>query len=157
MQIANDKVVTMHYKLSLSNGEILDSSFERNAPFSFLAGHNQIIPGLEKSIIGLKTGDKKTVDVQPGEAYGERDDNLVQIVPRNQIPEEIELFEGKVLQAQGPQGVPMEVTVVKVDNEEVTIDMNHPLAGQTLHFDVEIIGVRDATPEELEHGHTHDE
>ncbi len=157
MQIANDKVVTMHYKLSLGSGEILDSSFERNAPFSFIAGHNQIIPGLEKSLMGMKAGDKKAIEVQPDEGYGERDDNLVQIVPREQIPEEIELFEGKVLQAQGPQGVPLEVTVVKVTDEEVTIDMNHPLAGQTLHFDVEIMEVRDATPEELEHGHTHDE
>ncbi|NOZ62064.1 MAG: peptidylprolyl isomerase [Calditrichaeota bacterium] len=157
MQIANDKVVTMHYKLSLDSGEVLDSSFDRDAPFSFLAGHDQIIPGLEKSLIGMKAGQKKMVEVEPSEGYGERDDNLVQVVPRNQIPEDIELFEGKVLQAQGPQGIPLEVTVKTITDNEVTIDMNHPLAGEKLHFDVEIMGVRDATAEELEHGHTHDE
>ncbi|OQX83364.1 peptidylprolyl isomerase [candidate division KSB1 bacterium 4484_87] len=156
MQIANDKIVIMHYKLSLDSGEVLDSSFDRNSPFSFLAGHNQIIPGLEKSLMGMKAGDKKIVDVEPGDGYGERDEKLIQVVPRDQIPGDIELFEGKVLQAQGPQGIPLEVTVVGVTDQEVTIDMNHPLAGERLHFDVEIMEVRDATDEELEHGHSHE-
>lgn len=155
MQVAVDKVVTMHYKLSLASGEVLDSSFERNEPFSFLAGHNQIIPGLEKSLMGMDVGDKKTISVEPNEAYGERDDELVQAVPRNQIPPEIDLQVGKILQAQGPQGIPIEVTIVGITDDEVTVDMNHPLAGETLNFDVEILDVRDATKEELEHGHSH--
>ncbi|USN43929.1 MAG: peptidylprolyl isomerase [Candidatus Woesearchaeota archaeon] len=153
MEISDSKVVRMHYKGTLENGEVFDSS-ESREPLTFLYGRGMIIPGLEKAIVGLKAGDKKTVNVTCEEAYGPVNDAAVQEVPKDQFPPEIELKEGLQLMAQGPEGAfPLVVKALK--ESSVVVDFNHPLAGKNLNFDVEIVEVREPTQEELEHGHAH--
>jgi FKBP-type peptidyl-prolyl cis-trans isomerase SlyD len=154
MKVEKDKVVSLHYTLSLANGEIIDSS-RGGEPFTFLVGHQQIIPGLEAGLMGMQEGEKKTVQVAAKDAYGERDENLVQTVDRSLIPETIELYEGLVLSGRSESGHEIEVVVKSFNDREVVLDMNHPLAGEDLTFDVEILEIRDATPEELAHGHAH--
>ncbi|MBN2411751.1 peptidylprolyl isomerase [candidate division KSB1 bacterium] len=154
MQVEKDKVVAFHYKLTLDSGEIVDSSEDRE-PLNFLVGHGQIIPGLEKELIGMKVGEKKSVQVDSKDGYGERDEELLQIVDRDQIPENIELKEGLVLRANKDDGEIVEFTVQSFDEEKVVFDLNHPLAGETLNFDTEIINIRNATEEEISHGHVH--
>ena len=154
MQIAKDMVVTMHYTLTLDNGQVVDTSADRE-PLSFLVGHDQIIPGLEIELIGLSTGDKKTVIVAAKDAYGEHDENLVETVERDKIPSNIELKEGLVLRANRENGEIMEFTVKSFDDENVVFDLNHPLAGETLTFNTEIMNVRQASNEEIAHGHVH--
>jgi len=154
MQVEKDKVVAFHYKLTLDSGEVVDSSEDRE-PLNFLVGYGQIIPGLEKELIGMKVGDKKTVKVESKEGYGERDEELMQIVERNQIPENIELKKGLVLRANKEDGDVVEFTVQSFDEEKVVFDLNHPLAGETLNFDTEIVNIRDASEQEREHKHVH--
>ncbi|HHM24450.1 MAG TPA: peptidylprolyl isomerase [Bacteroidetes bacterium] len=154
MKVEKDKVVSLHYTLTLDSGEVVDSSRERE-PFTFLVGHGQIIPGLEEALMGMKVGDKKTVKIAPKDAYGERNEELVKSVDRSLIPENIELYEGLILTGQSETGEEIEVTVASFNDKEVVLDMNHPLAGQNLTFEVEIVDIRDATPEELAHGHAH--
>ncbi|MDX1442929.1 MAG: peptidylprolyl isomerase [Gammaproteobacteria bacterium] len=153
MQISEKKVASIHYTLKNDAGDVLDTSSGRDA-LAYLHGANNIIPGLEKALEGKGAGDKVEVTVEPGEAYGERQESLVQEVPREAFQGVDEIKEGMQFQAQGPQG-PVLVTVKAVADDKVTIDGNHPLAGETLHFDVEVSDVRDATDEELEHGHVH--
>ncbi len=154
MKVEKDKVVSLHYTLTLDSGEVIDSSRDREA-FSFLVGHHQIIPGLEAKLLGMQEGEKKVVKVAAKDAYGERDEELLKAVDRNLIPENIELYEGLILSGQDETGREIEVTVASFNDKEVVLDMNHPLAGQDLTFDVEIVSVRDATEEELTHGHAH--
>ncbi len=154
MQISENKVVSIHYTLKNDAGEVLDSSIGQQ-PLSYLHGRKNIISGLENALTGKSVGDKFQVDIPPEEAYGERNDALFQVLPREvfQGVENIEV--GMQFYSETPEGVQM-ITVTKVDGDEITVDANHPLAGQTLHFEVEVIDIRDATPEELEHGHVHD-
>ncbi len=154
MQVAKDMVVAMHYTLVLENGEIADTSADRE-PLSFICGHSQIIPGLENELMGMSVGDKKTVKVAPKDAYGEYDESLLQRAPREQIPENIELKEGLVLRANSEDGQIMEFVVKSFDEKEVVFDLNHPLAGETLTFETEIMEVRAASSEEIDHGHVH--
>jgi FKBP-type peptidyl-prolyl cis-trans isomerase SlyD len=153
MQVANEKVVYIHYTLTNQEGETLDSSAGRE-PLGYLHGAGNIIPGLEKALEGKESGEKLNVSVAPDQAYGERDEALIQQVPRSAFEGVDSVEPGMQFQAQSPHG-PMLVTVTKVESEEVTVDANHPLAGQTLTFDVEVTDVRDATEEELNHGHVH--
>jgi FKBP-type peptidyl-prolyl cis-trans isomerase SlyD len=153
MKISHDKVVSIHYTLTDSAGTVLDSS-SGGHPLAYLHGFGNIIPGLENALEGKATGDKLSVTVEPGEGYGERDEGLVQAVPRTAFKGVKELAPGMQFQAQGPQGTRL-VVVTQVTADLVTVDANHPLAGQTLHFEVEVSEVRDATSEELEHGHVH--
>ena len=147
------KVVTLHYTLKDSSGKTLESSFG-DEPMSYLEGVGQIIPGLENALRGVKKGDKKNVTVTARDAYGEHEKELIVQVPRAHMPKkEIEI--GEQFHAQGPDGAPAMVTVTAVDADHVTVDGNHPLAGQALTFDVEVIDVRDATKEEITHGHSH--
>lgn len=153
MRIANEKVVYIHYTLTNQEGQTLDSS-SGHEPLGYLHGAGNIIPGLEKALEGKEAGEKLNVSVTPDQAYGERDEALIQQVPRTAF-EGVDVVEpGMQFQAQSPHG-PMLVTVTHVESEEVTVDANHPLAGQTLTFDVEVAEVRDATEEELNHGHVH--
>lgn len=147
------KVVSFHYTLKDSAGAELESS-HGDEPMMFLEGVGQIIPGLEKQLEGMKVGEKKLVKVPAAEAYGEFDAALVVKVPRKQIPKK-DVTVGDQFHAQGEDGQPHIVTVTEVSDAEVTVDGNHPLAGQDLQFDVVISEVRDATTEELEHGHAH--
>ena len=156
MQIANDKVVAIHYTLTNTAGETLDSSVERGEPLAYLHGHGNIIPGLENALLGKAAGDKLNVEVAPGEGYGERHDQLIQQVPRSAFEGVDHLEPGMQFQAETGMGVRL-FTITDVGDDEVTIDGNHPLAGETLHFAVEITEVRDASAEEIEHGHVHGE
>ena len=147
------KVVSFHYTLKDSAGKTLESS-EGDEPLSYLEGVGQIIPGLESQLQGMQKGAKKTVNVKAADAYGEHDEELIVKVPRAQIPKKnVEV--GDQFHAQGPDGRPAVVTVKAVDATHVTVDGNHDLAGQDLTFEVEISDVRDATKEELSHGHAH--
>jgi len=153
MKIAGEKVVSIHYTLKNAEGSVLDSS-SGSDPLAYLHGSGNIIPGLESALEGKEQGEKLSVTVEPGQGYGERDERLVQEVPRSAFKGVEELAPGMQFQAQGPQGARL-VVVTEVADESVTVDANHPLAGQTLHFEVEVAEVREATREELEHGHVH--
>jgi len=152
--IADKHVVSFHYTLTNSDGETLDSSQGRD-PLSYLHGAQNIVPGLERELDGKTVGDALQVVVQPAEGYGEFNPALVQQVPMNAFDGVGQVEVGMQFQAQGPEGQTTMITVREVGEEEVTIDANHPLAGQTLHFDVTIEDIRPATGEEIEHGHVH--
>lgn len=153
MQIASRKVVTIDYTLTNDEGEVLDTS-KGAEPLVFLHGSGNIIPGLETALEGKQEGDSLKVTVEPEHGYGERDEELVQSLPRDRFPAEEQIEVGMQFKAQSDQG-PVVVTVVDVDDQSVTIDGNHPLAGMKLTFDVTVVDVRDATLEELTHGHVH--
>lgn len=153
MEIAQDKVVSLHYKGTLDDGSVFDTSEGRD-PLLFIFGTGMIIPGLEEGIKGLKRGDKKAVKVASDKAYGPVREDAKQEVPKTQLPQEAEIKVGMQLAAQGPQGA-IPVTVSEIKDETVVIDFNHPLAGKDIIFNVEIIDVRDPTPEETSHGHVH--
>ena len=153
MQIGPRTVVTVEYTLTDDQGEVLDTSAGQE-PLAYLHGVGQIVPGLERALTGKSEGDTLDLTVEPVDAYGEHDPELVQGVPRSQFDAVDDLEVGVQLEASGPDGDHM-VTVVALDGDEVLLDGNHPLAGLTLHFDVKVIGVRDATLEELKHGHPH--
>jgi FKBP-type peptidyl-prolyl cis-trans isomerase SlyD len=155
MQIAQDSVVNIQYTLRNSSGEVLDSSSDRE-PLVYIHGNGNLVPGVEKALQGRKAGDKLSFEVAPADGYGVRDDSLVQDVPRSAFEGVTELRAGMQFQADSNHG-PRTVLVTQVGPETVTVDGNHPLAGQTLHFDVEVTQVRAATEEELEHGHVHGE
>jgi len=153
MPVARNSVVLIHYKLTNDAGEVLDQS-EKDSPLAYLHGRGNLIPGLERELEGKQSGDKLKVTVAPADGYGEYDKDLLQSVPRSAIQGVAEIEPGMQLQARSDEGVRM-LTVVEVDSDSVKLDGNHPLAGKTLHFDVEIEDVRDATKEELSHGHVH--
>ena len=153
MQVANTKVITIDYTLTDAAGEVIDSS-QDDGPLTYLHGSGNIIPGLEAALEGKSAGDSLKVTVEPENAYGERDEALVQTLPRDRFPDgEVEV--GMRFRAQSGDETQV-LTVVAMSPEDVTIDANHPLAGQTLSFDVTVRSVRDATAEEIEHGHVHD-
>ena len=153
-QIEKNKVVSMHYTGTLEDGTVFDSS-EGRAPLEFIYGIGQIIPGLEAGLEGLKVGDKKKIEgITPDKAYGEKHPEAMQEVPKSQLPQDMEVQVGMQLAAQGPQG-PIPVVIAEIKEESVVVDFNHPLAGKTLTFEVEIMDLRDADASELDHGHVH--
>jgi len=153
LNITEKSVVSLHYKGTLEDGSVFDSSEGRD-PLVFIFGTGMIIPGLEAGIDGLKAGDKKTINVKSDEAYGQRKEEAMQEVPKEHLPQDAELKVGMQLAAQGPQGA-IPVVISEIKDKTVVVDFNHPLAGKDLTFDVEVIEVREATKEELEHGHAH--
>ena len=153
MNIDNKKVVSFHYTLSKADGEQIESSRDRE-PMVYLHGAGNIIPGLEKAMAGKAAGDRFEVTVAPAEAYGERNENGVQRISAKHFKNLGKLSVGQTVVLQTNQGQ-MQVTVVKVGRFNVDVDRNHPLAGQTLTFDVEVTDVRDATEDEITHGHAH--
>ena len=154
MQISTQKVVSINYTLTNPEGKVLDSSQGR-APLTYMQGARNIIPGLERELEGKDVGDKVNVTVPAAQAYGERDPQMVQPVPRDAFKGIDNIQPGMQFQAQAPNGASRVVTVVKVEPEQITIDANHPLAGVPLTFDVTVVDVRDATDEEKSHGHVH--
>lgn len=155
MQIAERTVASFHYTLTDDAGRVIDSS-SGHAPLTYLHGAGNIVPGLEKAMIGRSIGDAFNVVVAPEEGYGEPNEMLVQVVPREAFQGVDELAVGMEFQAHTPQG-PMSVSIAKIEGDEITVDGNHPLAGRTLHFAIEVTDVREASLEEVMHGHVHGE
>jgi FKBP-type peptidyl-prolyl cis-trans isomerase SlyD len=153
MQIAEHSVASFHYTLTNDAGDVLDSS-EGREPLAYLHGIGNIVPGLERQMAGHVAGDRFSAEVAPEEGYGNYIDELVQIVPRQSFQGIDDLAVGMQFQAQTGQG-PIAVVVTEIEGDEVTVDGTHPLAGETLHFAVEVVEVREASAEELQHGHVH--
>jgi FKBP-type peptidyl-prolyl cis-trans isomerase SlyD len=152
MVVEKDRVVTIEYSLKDDGGNLIDSS-EGSEPLVYLHGNGNLIPGLEKELAGKNAGDKLSCVIAAADAYGERDDSLVFKVAKSEFDgADVEI--GMQFEAQGEEGAQV-VTVIAVEGDEVTIDANHPLAGENLHFDVKVVEVREATKEEIEHGHVH--
>ena len=156
MQIADNKVVKLHYTLKNPQGGLIESSVGQE-PLEYIHGVGTLISGLEAALVGKAKGDKVSVVVKPADGYGERDEELVEIVKKAEFEPEEELTLGKEFQYDDEDGNIFHVRITKIDTEDITVDGNHPLAGQTLHFEVEILDVREATAEELDHGHVHGE
>ncbi len=147
------RVIGFHYTLTDKSGTVLDSSIG-DEPLYFLENSQQIIPGLEKVIALMNTGDKKKIEVLAADAYGDVNPELVVKVKKTQFPPDAQLTVGDQFQVNNDQHSPV-FTIMSIDHDEVTVDGNHPMAGKDLFFDVEIIGMRDATAEEMSHGHAH--
>jgi FKBP-type peptidyl-prolyl cis-trans isomerase SlyD len=156
MQDAEKLFIAFDYNLTLDSGEQIDCS-EANEPFDFITGSDQIIPGLEKALVAMKVGDAAKVTVAPEEAYGPYMQDLVHEIPRDQFPPEEQIEPGMNFQTEGPHG-PLTINVIAVKGDEsVTVDLNHPLAGKTLIFDVKIAEIREASAEEIEEALTADD
>jgi FKBP-type peptidyl-prolyl cis-trans isomerase SlyD len=155
MLISAQKVVYIHYTLTGEDGEVIDSS-AGHAPLAYIHGMGNIIPGLENALTGKRAGDKLQVSIAPEEGYGERDESMIQAAPKDAFHGVEAIEPGMKFHAETPYGAQL-VTVLEVRDDEVILDGNHPMAGLTLNFDVEVAEVRDATPEELDHGHVHGE
>lgn len=153
MQIADQCVALFHYTLRNDAEDVIDSS-EGREPLAYLHGAGNIVPGLEEELVGKASGDKFKVSVSPEQGYGIKHDALIEEVPRDAFQGVENIDVGMRFQADSDRG-PMVVTVVGVTEETVTVDGNHPLAGETLHFDIEVVEVREATDEEKDHGHPH--
>lgn len=153
MTVAKNKVVLIDYTLTNNSGEVLDSS-EGGEPLAYIHGIGNIIAGLEEALEGRKTGDSLSVSISPEKGYGVRDDAKIQTVPRRMFQGVDDINPGMQFHAQTQNGLEV-VTVTGVTSDMVTVDANHPLAGETLNFAVTIIEVRDPSEEEMEHGHVH--
>jgi FKBP-type peptidyl-prolyl cis-trans isomerase SlyD len=148
-------VVGLDYTLRLDDGEVIDTS-EGKEPLEFLQGRGQIIPGLEQALYGMVIGEQKDVEVAPAEGYGEHDPDALELVERDVFPPDLDLQPGMGLRMRDASGKALEAYVADIRADGVVLDFNHPLAGETLFFEVEIVGLRPATSEELDHGHVHD-
>ncbi len=152
--IGNNVVATIHYKLTDASGEVLDSS-EGAEPLSYLHGAGNLIPGLENALVGKAEGASLQVQVEAGDAYGEVRSELIEAVPLAAFQGVESVEPGMAFEAQGADGQVRRIVVRDVQGEQVTIDANHPLAGVDLHFDVQVVSVREASEEEISHGHVH--
>ena len=153
MEIAADSVVLIHYTLKDDSGEVIDSS-AGGEPLAYIQGHGNLVPGLEKALEGMQDGNTVAVTVAPADGYGNRDEALVQRVPKRTLQGSGDIRKGMQFQARTDDGMRL-FTVTAVAGDMVTLDGNHPLADKTLHFDIDVVSVRDATAEELQHGHVH--
>ncbi len=151
--VQNDVVVSMEYTLRVDN-EVIDSSIGQE-PLEFLAGHGNIISGLEREMIGMKVGDSKDVVVTPADGYGEYDEEAFMDVPRAEFPQDMPVEEGLELTVRDDSGQARYARVDNVEDQTVRLNFNHPLAGDELHFNVKVVGLRAPTEEELDHGHVH--
>lgn len=155
MTVSDDMVVTLDYLLQLDDGQEIDRSDDQD-PFEFLQGRGQIIPGLEKSLYGMHIGDEKKVVIAPSDGYGELDPENFDTVSRDAFPPDFDFLEGKELQMRDSEsGRIFQATISEIQEDTVVLDFNHPLAGETLIFQIKIAGLRAATSEELDHGHVH--
>ncbi|HET9836096.1 MAG TPA: peptidylprolyl isomerase [Rhodanobacteraceae bacterium] len=158
MKAAKNTVVSFHYVVSEAGGtQPLDSSRERGEPLTSLLGYHQLVPGIENALEGHEAGERFEVDVPPADGYGERREGMIQRVPKKYFQQADKLKPGMQTVLQTREGGQRMVTVHKVGMSAIDVDHNHPLAGKTLHFEIEVTGVRAPTPEELEHGHAHPE
>ena len=157
MKIEKDRVVRFHYTVSEVGQEPIESSKDRGEPLAILIGHGNIIPGLEKALEGKQAGDELNVSIEPEEAYGEYLAELVSTLNRSLFEGVDELEVGMQFHASAPDGQMQIVTIRDIDGDDVTVDGNHPLAGQRLTFQVKVVNVRDASDEEIAHRHIHGE
>jgi FKBP-type peptidyl-prolyl cis-trans isomerase SlyD len=155
MQIAKDSVVRFHYSLTEAGGDALESS-RQGEPLAALIGHGNILPALEEAMLGRSAGDRFEITLTPDKAYGEHRSDAVQRIPKKRLGKDLRLRPGLQTMVQTNQG-PRPVTVVKVGMSVVDVDLNHPMAGKTLTFDIELIEVREASAEEIAHRHAHGE
>lgn len=153
LKIEDGQVVSMDYTLRV-DGDIVDTS-DGHGPLEFIQGIGNIIPGLERELYGMVIGDSKSVSVEAVDAYGELDPDAYADVPRSEFPTEIPIEKDVEIQVRDEADNPMFARIDTFDDQTVKLNFNHPLAGKTLNFDVTIVGLRGATPEELEHGHAH--
>ena len=153
MQIENNKVVTFHYRLTEENGDLIEDSF-KGEPMSYLHGHHNILASLEAPLVGKQEGDEVNIVLNATEAYGPRKENATQRVPIKHVATHGRLKPGMMISVQTEQGM-KQVTVLKVGKFNVDVDLNHPLAGKTLCFAIKVMDIRDATNEEITHGHAH--
>lgn len=153
--VESNAVVSIHYALSDEDGNAIESSREHEEPMSYLHGNNNLIPGLENGLTGRGAGDTLQVRVAPAEGYGEVQTELIQTVPMSAFQGVDKVESGMSFQASGPDGQAQQVVITAVEGDDVTVDGNHPLAGVTLVFDVEVMSVRAASEEEISHGHAH--
>jgi FKBP-type peptidyl-prolyl cis-trans isomerase SlyD len=154
MKVSKDHVVSLEYRLHLGDGQTIDES-EPGQPLAYMHGRGQIVPGLESQLEGMAVGESKKVVVSPGQGYGEHDKRGLQEVPRDMFPPDAPLKPGLSISAQTADGDVIPITIREVKGDTVVVDLNHPLAGKTLHFDVTVREVRPATDEEKQHGHAH--
>ena len=155
MKVEAKKVVSFHYSVSDGGDVPVDSSRERGEPLAVLIGAQNIIPGLESALIGHEVGDRFEVEVAPADGYGERRADFMQRVPKKYFQDAEHLQPGMSTVLQTKESGPRMVVVHKVGSSVIDVDLNHPMAGKTLHFAIEVVDVRDATDEEREHGHVH--
>ncbi len=153
MEITDNKVVTLDYTLKDDADKIIDQS--ENGEFVYLHGARNIIPGLENALAGKTAGTELDVTVAPADGYGERDESMLQVVSKDMFESADQITVGQQFHAQGPDDEVVTITVMEINDDQITIDGNHPLAGVQLSFAVSIIDVRDASDEEIEHGHAH--
>lgn len=153
MQISKNSVVTLNYTLKNDQGEVLDES--QDGSFLYMHGAGGIIPGLEGQLEGKSAGDSFSAHIEPADGYGERDDSMVQVVPRDMFDKDHPIEVGTQFHAESPEGEMLTVTVTNIEGDDITVDGNHPLAGIALNFDVKIADIREASAEEIEHGHAH--
>src|SRR5215207_3811785 len=151
--VQKDVVVSMEYTLQVDDEEI-DSSKGQD-PLQFLVGHGNIISGLEREMVGMKVGDSKDVVIPPADGYGEYDEEAFMSVPRAEFPKDMPLEEGVELTVKDDSGQARYARIETIDGDTITLNFNHPLAGDELHFNVKVVGLREPTEEELEHGHVH--
>ena len=154
MQATKDTVVTLDYRLTLPDGEVIEIS-DPGDPLVYLHGYEEIVPGLERALEGKAKGDRVQAVVPPEDGYGEYDPEGQETVDRSEFPAELDLEVGGIITATDEDDDEVEFLVKAIDGDKVTVDFNHPMAGKTLHFDVTIRDIRAATAEELEHGHVH--
>ena len=152
--IADGLVVVLNYTLRTDEGELIDSS-SKDEPMAYLHGADNIVPGLEQALTGKTVGFCGKVTVEPEDGYGEREDLPPQAVPRGAFPSDVEIAAGMQFMAEGPNGEHAPIWIARVEGDEVFVDSQHPLAGETLNFDVEVLAVREATENEMSHGHPH--
>lgn len=154
MPIEANKVVTLNFTLKDDAGNVLDST-DRGGPFSYISGKGMVLPKLEEAVSVMMIGTKKQLKLDAVNGYGNYNEDAIQVVGKENFPSDFTLEVGMEYMASNPEGVQMPFVITEVRDEEVTIDFNHPLAGKNLNFDLELLDVRDATAEELAHGHVH--
>ena len=155
MTIKQDSVVTIAYTVTDEDGEVIDSS-EINGEFAYLHGHENLVPGIETLLLGQTVGAHVVARIEPEQGYGVRDESKMYTIGRDRLPQEQSIEPGAQFPAESPDGERLMLTVTSIDGDQVTLDANHPLAGLTLDFDVHVRDIREATPEEIDHGHVHD-
>ncbi len=134
------QTVRIHYTGRFTTGEVFDSSADRE-PLEFTLGEGHVIPGMDNAVTGMAVGDKKTVTIEPADGYGDHDARLVQQIPKDVLPDDVDPAVGMQLESQTPDGQTMQLVITAVDAETFTVDANHPLAGQVLEFDIELVGI----------------